>query len=110
MSLDTALDVEQSPTFVETWKEMEKLLDTGTIHSLFLHHDSLSANVYFLRESQVYRCFELFYQASRDLARSRQGCTRHQPSRSTPILPIVRVAKVLRVEEHLADRVLTSWY
>ena len=36
MSLGTALDVEQSPTFVETWKEMEKLLDTGTIHPLLL--------------------------------------------------------------------------
>ena len=26
-----ALQPDESPTFVETWKEMEKLLDTGTV-------------------------------------------------------------------------------
>lgn len=31
MKSGTALDLDESPTFVETWKEMEKLLDTGIV-------------------------------------------------------------------------------
>ncbi|KAI0325310.1 Aldo/keto reductase [Cubamyces sp. BRFM 1775] len=43
----------QSPTYVETWKEMEKLLDTGKVRSIGVSNFSIKLLEVLLRESDV---------------------------------------------------------
>lgn len=47
------LQPEESPTYVETWKEMEKLLDTGKVKSIGVSNFSIKTLQVLLQESKI---------------------------------------------------------
>ncbi len=47
------LQPEQSPTYVETWKEMEKLLDTGKVRAIGVSNFSVQTLEVLLKEAKV---------------------------------------------------------
>lgn len=74
---------DESPTIVDTWKEMEKLLDTGSSNTIPV----IAAPIHllhvtpFIRKSQNSGCFQFFDQDTLTTPPSLQNYTSDEPSR-----------------------------
>ncbi|KAJ3520468.1 hypothetical protein NM688_g9158 [Phlebia brevispora] len=105
------LGADEHPTFIDTWKEMEQLLETGIVSSI--HHGIRRTSVltrrlfhWWRRQSEEHRDIQFLDQEPRNPSAALHSGSGHEPDAAAPVLPAVCAEGVLRGQGNSSHRIL----
>lgn len=110
-SFSRVLKPEESPTIVETYKEMEKLMETGKLPCCYfswINKYKTSCDTH--RESKDTGRVQLFYQDPLANSPALQDRPCSKPGRGAPMLASRGAQSFLQREGYIAYCILSSWY